>query len=85
MKQDRYQLNIVSYVDILLTLCFVCKENVCRLLGFEYDSSEGGEGDLQGLWMTVACDGFGLNGAEVAHVAAAIAFGVAVDEFAIGA
>lgn len=35
--------------------------------------------------MSVTCDGFGLDGAEVAHVAAAIAFGVAVDEFAIGA
>ena len=27
--------------------------------------------------MTVTCDGFGLDGAEIAHVAAAIAFGVA--------
>ena len=85
MKQDRDQLNIVSYVDILLTLCFVCKENVCHLLGFEHDSSEWGEGDLQGLRVIVTCDGFGVDGAEVAHVAAAIALGVAVDEFAVGA
>ena len=55
------------------------------LLRFEHNSSEGGEGDLQGLRMSVTCDGFGLDGAEVAHVAAAIAFGVAVDEFAVGA
>lgn len=60
-------------------------EHVYRLLGFEHDSSEGGKGDLQGLWMAVTRDGFGLDGAEIAHVAAAIAFGVAVDEFAIGA
>ena len=35
--------------------------------------------------MTVACNGFGMDSAEIAHVAAAIAFGVAVDEFAVGA
>lgn len=60
-------------------------EHVCRLPGFEHDSGEWGEGDLQGLWMSVTCDGFGVDGTEVAHVAAAIAFGVAVDEFAVDA
>ena len=40
---------------------------------------------MQGLWMTVTCDGFGMDSAEIAHVAAAIACGVAVDEFAVGA
>ncbi len=50
--------------------------------------------------VTVTCDGVGLDGAEIAHVAAAIAFGIgaeiahvaaaiafgiAVDEFAVGA
>ena len=35
--------------------------------------------------MSVTCDGFGVDGAEVAHVAAAIAFRVAVNEFAVGA
>ena len=55
------------------------------LLGFEHDSGEGREGDLQGLGVTVTRDGFGVDGAEIAHVAAAIAFGVAVDEFAVGA
>lgn len=28
LKQYRDQLNIVFHVDILLTLCFVCKENM---------------------------------------------------------
>ena len=35
--------------------------------------------------MSVTCDGGGVNSAEIAHVAAAIAFGIAVDEFAVGA
>ena len=60
-------------------------EHVYRLLRLKHDSSEWGQGDLQGLRVTVTRDGFGVNGAEIAHVAAAIAFGVAVDAFAIGA
>lgn len=40
-------------------------EHVCRLLGLKHDSSERGKGDLQGLRVTVTCDGFGVDGAEI--------------------
>ena len=55
------------------------------LFGFENDCGQWWEGDLEGMGMIVAFCGFGVDSTSIASIAAAVEFGIGVEDFAVGA